>query len=83
MIPAKTTCPTSWTREYYGYLMAEYYVHKRNAVYECIDNNPESIPGSGANTNGALFQFVQGTCNGLPCPPYDNVRAITCVVCTK
>ena len=21
MIPAKTSCPTSWTREYYGYLM--------------------------------------------------------------
>jgi len=24
MVPAKYTCPTGWTREYYGYLMAEY-----------------------------------------------------------
>ena len=24
MIPAKRTCPSSWTREYYGYLMANY-----------------------------------------------------------
>jgi len=24
IIPAKYTCPTGWTREYYGYLMAKY-----------------------------------------------------------
>jgi hypothetical protein len=24
MIPAKTQCPSSWTREYYGYLTSEY-----------------------------------------------------------
>ena len=24
MIPAKTSCPSGWTREYYGYLMSEY-----------------------------------------------------------
>ena len=24
MIPAKTSCPTSWTREYYGYLMSQH-----------------------------------------------------------
>ena len=23
MVPAKTQCPSSWTREYYGYLMTE------------------------------------------------------------
>jgi hypothetical protein len=70
MIPAKTTCPTSWTREYYGYLMADRYNHARNAVYECVDSNPESIPGSSANIDGALFYLVSGTCTGLPCPPY-------------
>ena len=26
MVPAKYTCPTGWIREYYGYLMAEYYL---------------------------------------------------------
>ena len=46
-------------------------------------SNPESIPGSTSNVNGALFYFVQGTCTGLPCPPYVNNRVITCVVCTK
>ena len=72
MIPAKTVCPTSWTVEYVGYLMADYHLHKRNAVYECVDQDPESIYGSSTNINGALFYFVKTTCTGLPCPPYVN-----------
>ena len=83
MIPARTSCPSSWTREYKGYLMAERHTHARNAVYECVDENPESIAGSHSSTNGALFYLVQTTCNGLPCPPYVVNRVITCVVCTK
>ena len=83
MIPARFTCPSSWTREYKGYLMTHYYIHKKNAVYECVDENPESIPGGSANNDGALFYFTVSTCNGLPCPPYVENKAITCVVCTK
>ena len=84
MIPAHTTCPTSWTKEYQGYLMAEHYAHKRNAVYECVDEGAESVAGSAGNTNGALFYHVVATCgNGLPCPPYVTTKTITCVVCTK
>ena len=84
MIPAKTSCPKSWTTEYAGYLIAERNVHQRNAVYECMDSDGEAIPGSEANTNGALFYHVIATCNnGLPCPPYVTSKTITCVVCTK
>ena len=83
MIPARITCPSSWTIEYKGYLMTAYYKHDNNRVYECVDENPESIPGSSAITNGAIYYFTVSTCNGLPCPPYVNNRAITCVVCTK
>ena len=83
MIPARISCPSSWTIEYKGYLMAEHYRSKKNRVYGCVDENPESIPGSSADTNGALFYFTVSTCSGLPCPPYVNNRAITCVVCTK
>ena len=63
--------------------MTAHYGHKKNAVFECVDENPESIPGSSANNYGALLYFTVSTCNGLPCPPYVNNRAITCVVCTK
>ena len=83
MIPARISCPSSWTTEYKGYLMTAHYSHKKNAVFECVDENPESIPGSSANNYGALFYFTVSTCNGLPCPPYVNNRVITCVVCTK
>ena len=83
MIPAKLSCPFSWTEEYEGYLMAERYNHVRNAVYECVDKNAETVPGSAGNINGALFYHVITTCSGLPCAPYISYKAITCVVCTK
>ena len=84
MIPAHTTCPTSWTKEYQGYLMTGWHGHARNAVYECVDEGAESVAGSVADTNGALFYHVVATCGkGLPCPPYVTTKTITCVVCTK
>ena len=82
MIPACTSCPSSWTVEYKGYLMTERHNHARN-VYECVDESPESIAGSHSNVDGAQFYFIGTTCTGLPCPPYVANRAITCVVCTK
>jgi hypothetical protein len=82
MIPAKSDCPTNWTLEYNGYLMTEYYTHNRNS-FECVDKDPDSIPGSAANINGALFYHVEATCNGIHCPPYDPQKELTCAVCTK
>ena len=82
MIPARLTCPSSWTREYYGYLMADYRGHYRT-MFECVDHSPQSVPGSAANTNGALFYHTEVKCNGIPCPPYDTQKEVTCVVCTK
>ena len=52
-------------------------------MYECVDKNPDSVPGSTANTNGALFYHVEASCNGMLCPPYDPQKELTCVVCTK
>ena len=83
MIPARTSCPSSWTIEYKGYLMAERNTHASNKVYECVDMDPESIASSQSNNHGSILFFTQSTCTGLPCPPYVNNRAITCVVCTK
>ena len=45
MIPAKCDCPTNWTLEYKGYLMTEHYTHNHNS-FECVDKDPNSIPGS-------------------------------------
>ena len=82
MLPARMECPTLWTLEYSGYLMSDYHGHKRT-MFECVDSTPDTIPGSSANTNGALFYHVEATCNGLPCGPYDTEKEVTCAVCTK
>ena len=82
MIPAKTQCPSSWTREYFGYLTAERDLYYRSS-FECVDNDPEVIPGSSSHLNGALFFYTKATCNGLACPPYQSHRTLSCTVCTK
>jgi len=82
MIPGQTTCPASWTREYYGYLMAQHYRYYRS-MHECVDANPDKVPGSSANRDGALIYHVRAKCTGIPCPPYQNNREVTCAVCTK
>ena len=90
MIPAKATCPSSWTREYYGYIMTEWVGDRGSNIvgrtmFECVDRDQESLPGGGhANTNGVLFNHVEVVCNhGLPCPPYNPTQELNCVVCTK
>ena len=40
-------------------------------MHACVDRGQESLPGSQANTDGALFYHVETSCNGMPCPPYD------------
>ena len=85
MIPAKTVCPSSWTREYYGYLTTNFDgpVHRRSS-YTCLDNSPEGVPGTGISTIAtAFFYYTITTCDGLSCPPYENNRILSCVVCTK
>ena len=83
MMPARNDCPTGWTEEYHGYLMTEYYGHKKQRDFICVDQDAESIPGSQASKNGALLYFVEGVCSNLPCGPYVNGRELTCAVCTK
>ena len=86
MIPGKTSCPVSWTREYYGYLMSAYQQsHPLPTTYECVDKDPESVPGLNAigwGSGGGIFGHVEASCNGMACPPYVAGRELTCVVCT-
>ena len=84
MISAKTQCPTDWTVEYVGYLMTEHYSRNSRTMYECVDKDPESVPGLNAYSNPtAFFYLVEPYCNGLSCPPYDAQKELTCVVCTR
>ena len=84
MIPAKIQCPTNWTLEYDGYLATEYYNRNSRTMFECVDKTPESIPRfNAASDTMAFFQPVEPYCNDLSCPPYDDEKELTCVVCTR
>ena len=83
MIPAKTTCPKSWSIVYDGYLMTAHYSHKNNKDYICVDKDGQPVPGSAGNLNGASLYHVTARCTGIPCPPYEDNKYITCVVCSK
>ena len=63
--------------------MTEYYAHRSSQDFICVDEDPEYVPGSGANKDGALLYPVQGRCGSLPCGPYVGGRELTCAVCTK
>ena len=82
MVPAKTTCPPSWTREYNGYLMTERYNYHRT-LFECVDQHPETVPGGTGGQDGVLFHHVEATCTGIAYPPYTAGRELACAVCTK
>ena len=81
MIPARDTCPPSWTMEYYGYLMSGDDGDRR-VGYECMDINAEAIPGSGSDDNGALFAFNEVSCGSSNCFTYVQGHELSCAVCT-
>ena len=82
MVPAKITCPTGWTQEYNGFLMASYWVAQAK-TFVCVDHNPEAGRGGAADHDGAAFYRSRlGDCFGLVCPPYDIKKDLSCVVCT-
>ena len=83
MIPAKITCPKTWIEEYKGFLMADHFGHPRNVEFVCVDEHAQTIPDSGANTDGSLMYHVVSDVNkGLP-GSYIKTKTIACVVCTK
>ena len=83
MMPARNDCPSGWTEEYHGYLMTERNSHRHSKDFICLDGDPEYVPGSQADRNGAALFPVEGRCGSLPCLPYVEGRELTCAVCTK
>ena len=77
MIPARQERPTSWTEEYEGVLMCEYRLNHRT-LFECVDREAESVPGSA--TGASYFYPVEASCTGMACPLYDDQKELLCVV---
>ena len=85
MIPGKASCPPTWTREYFGYLMSEgtaWSGHEGRSTYECVDKDQQSLPLS-PNWGSILYHIEADCSSGLPCPPDTNHKEINCVICTK
>ena len=83
-VPGRISCPSSWTKEYYGYLMADrYHTGHKSRIPLCVDVNAESVPGSVSERFDSLLYFIEARCRGIACPPYFNGAEITCAVCTK
>ncbi len=80
MIPGRISCLKGWTREYYGYLMSEKENHHRSQ-FTCVDVNPEGVPGTSKNIDGALLYPVEVHTGSFP-SSYVNGNEMTCVVCT-
>ena len=82
MIPAKTSCPADWTREYVGYIMSERTGNYRTE-YICVDQDMESVSGTSGHAESSDLWNTEASCTSLPCPPYNDQRELGCVVCTK
>ena len=86
-IPAKANCPTTWTREYNGYLMIAYFgTANSRYMYECIDKQMNTIVGYQNGQHAIRFNHVETVCDkGLTCGTgkYNNFKEMNCVVCTK
>ena len=82
--PGRYDCPSSWTKEYDGYLMTSRCDnHHKTKVPICVDLNAESVADSAVQDAGSLLYFIETTCIGIKCPPYSDGAEITCAVCTK
>ena len=85
MIPAKISCPTGWTLEYFGYIMTERTsdLHRRS-IYECVDVGLEAIPGTNGAGEAGLLGHTVASCGRLDCSDSEYIEnvEITCAVCT-
>ena len=81
MLPGRNVCPAGWTREYKGYLMADYFV----TIVRCIHVWMKILITREEPTlivRALCSIFVEGECGSLPCKPYIAGRELTCAVCS-
>ena len=84
MIPATTTCPKGWNRQYEGFLMAQKRYLKRTE-YICVDKNPNLDPSTVKWDKGGFLHFVETRCGVLPCRrnEYEEYKELSCAVCSN
>lgn len=82
-IPAKFSCPPGWTTEYYGYLGSSQENNYR-LDYICMDYFAQNR--GRVSNDGTVLDIVRveiHCTHSMPCPPYNNYKEVSCVVCSK
>ena len=82
LYPARFTCPQGWHVEYSGYMATQPNNGQKHDTI-CLDKDATPISGSGEITNPSVVSTMHISCDGLPCPPYVEMRALTCAICSK
>lgn len=84
MIPGRTKCYPGWTEAYHGDLSSGSHNVAAATQYVCVDQHPQSLEGGAdKDENGKLFYGVKSKCGPLHCPPYEDNKLLSCVVCLK
>ncbi|XP_062574939.1 short-chain collagen C4-like [Saccostrea cucullata] len=84
MIPGRNRCLPGWKEQYHGYLSANAVSHAHTTTYICVDENVEFMDAGSENDEHSFLMYgVRTHCGSLKCPPYENGKPITCVVCSK
>lgn len=81
MVPGTYGCPSYWTREYYGWLVASDEDLKARTEFVCLDRYPQVVPYMRHGQDIALFYHVASSNDGLPY--YRLNRELSCAVCTR
>ena len=82
MIPSSTLCPSRWSKEYSGYLVAARWNLIRT-TYVCLDGKPESLPGGDAQAKISYFFPVEIVNSDTTLPSnYETGKELSCAVCT-
>ena len=64
--------------------MTGHHSHQSSNNYACMDQHAIARTGLQSNKNGALFYYVQASCESMgQCPPYQEGAELACVVCTR
>lgn len=84
MFPARVDCFPGWTKEYTGYLMSNHHDRAINMEYNCIDGDPDAVPGGNTKDDENILYLVEVKCGSgsLPCQQYVNNREVACTVCS-
>ena len=80
-VPGTTECPSGWTLEYKGFLMAESSARFRTE-FICVDEDAESTRSSSRRSTIGTLNYVESMCGTLNCTIFKAHYEMACAVCT-